>query len=124
FRMTDIWRSFIAQRCLWELGKGVIFHGPESFQIRNPHSLLSDFEQEISGYLSNSRIASILEAVQLTCGLLSVGDNLHRCYEALVHANILASQEMPLLEAWLYDIEASGSTEQPKSNSISCEEPS
>jgi len=23
FRMTDIYRSFVAQRCLWELGEGV-----------------------------------------------------------------------------------------------------
>lgn len=27
-RMTDIWRSFVAQRCLWEMGKGVTFHSP------------------------------------------------------------------------------------------------
>jgi hypothetical protein len=26
FRMTDIWRSFVAQRCLWELGQGLVFH--------------------------------------------------------------------------------------------------
>ena len=29
FRMTDIWRSFVAQRCLWALGHGVVFHGAE-----------------------------------------------------------------------------------------------
>jgi len=26
FRMTDIWRSFVAQRCLWELGYELEFH--------------------------------------------------------------------------------------------------
>ena len=30
FRMTDIWRSLIAQRCLWELGQGVVFHAADN----------------------------------------------------------------------------------------------
>jgi hypothetical protein len=29
FRMCDIWKSFVAQRCLWELNLGVAFHSPE-----------------------------------------------------------------------------------------------
>ena len=43
FRMTDIWRGFVAQRCLWELGKGIVFHAAEVVQRRNPHALLRDF---------------------------------------------------------------------------------
>lgn len=104
FRMTDIWRGFIAQRCLWEIGKGIMFHEPESFQARNLHNLLCDFEQEIPGYLNNNRIVSTLEKTQLASGLAAVGDNLHRCYASLVAARLVTSQEMPLLEAWLSDI--------------------
>jgi hypothetical protein len=49
---TDIWRSFIGQRCLWEIGEGVTFHSPsEVYQDRNEHDLLKDFEDEIPGYL-------------------------------------------------------------------------
>jgi hypothetical protein len=106
FRVTDIWRSFIAQRCLWELGCGVAFHGPESFQHRNAHNLLRDFEEEISGYLNNNRIISILEGVQLSSGVDKIGDNLHRCYEALASAGIMPAQEIPLVEAWLVDFDA------------------
>jgi hypothetical protein len=106
FRVTDIWRSFIAQRCLWELGYGVAFHGPESFQHRNAHNLLRDFEEEIPAYLNNNRIISILEGVQLSSGADTIGDNLHRCYEALVGAGIMPTREMPLLEAWVVDFDA------------------
>jgi hypothetical protein len=106
FRMTDIWRSFVAQRCLWELGYGVAFHSPESFQHRNAHNLLRDFEEEVPGYLNNNRIISILERVQLSSGAGAVGDNLHRCYEALVSADIVPGREMPLVEAWLVDFDA------------------
>ena len=59
FRVTDIWRSFIAQRCLWEVGYGVAFHAPESIQQRNMHNLLRDFEDEVPGYLNNNRIIAI-----------------------------------------------------------------
>ena len=107
FRVTDIWRSFVAQRCLWELGYGVAFHGPESFQDRNAHSLLRDFEEEIPGYLHNNRIISVLERVQLSTGADAVSDNLHRCYEALIGAEIIPFEEMRLVEAWLVDVHAS-----------------
>jgi hypothetical protein len=53
FRMTDIWRSFVAQRCLWELGQGVVFHASTVYQERNAHRLLRDFEDEVPGYLLN-----------------------------------------------------------------------
>ena len=62
---------------------------PESVQHRNAHNLLRDFEQEIPGYLNNNRIISILERTQLLSGAEMVGDNLHRCYEALISAGII-----------------------------------
>jgi hypothetical protein len=47
FRMTDIWRSFVAQRCLWAVGQGVAFHASEVAQARNQHNLMRDFEDEV-----------------------------------------------------------------------------
>jgi hypothetical protein len=104
FRMTDIWRSFVAQRCLWEFGAGVVFHAPEVVQQRNTHVLLRDFEDEIPGYLANERMVSILGGLSLGRGPASVGSNLLRCYEALVGQGFLPSAEMPLVEAWLRDL--------------------
>ncbi len=104
FRMTDIWRSFVAQRCLWELGYGVVFHAPEMFQDRNPHNLMRDFEQEIPGYLGNEGIRSVLEGLSLNTGAEEVGNNCHRCYQALVEAGFVPAEEMPLLDMWLSDL--------------------
>lgn len=106
FRMTDIWRSFIAQRCLWEMGLGVVFHGPEMVQDRNPHNLLRDFEQEIPGYLGNARLCDTLEKVQLSSRSDAIASNLHRCYEALIRAGFMLSKEIKLVESWLIDLEA------------------
>lgn len=101
FRMTDIWRSFVAQRCLWASGHGVVFHGAESFQNRNTHDLLRDFEQEVPGYLGNKRLCDTLEGLALSTSATATRDNLVRCYEALVAARFLPKDEMPLVEAWL-----------------------
>ncbi len=102
FRMCDIWKGLVAQRCLWEAGKGVIFHAPDVVQERNIHNLINDFECEIPGYLQNARIAELLEDVALSG---TMGNCLHRCYEALVMAGIFPGEEMRLVESWLEDME-------------------
>lgn len=104
FRMTDIWRSFIAQRCLWEMGYGVVFHAPEVIQNRNKHDLMRDFNDEIPGYQNNSRLVSILEGLTLQAGVDSVGHNLRACYVALIREGIFPDNELPLVDAWLDDL--------------------
>jgi hypothetical protein len=102
--MTDIWRSFIAQRCLWELGQGVVFHAAEVVQQRNAHDFLRDFEDEIPGYLNNEKIADCLTRLKLRPGLGAVTDNLTTCYEGLVQAGFLPADELTLVKAWLKDL--------------------
>jgi hypothetical protein len=104
FRMTDIWRSFIAQRCLWELTFGVVFHAPEVYQERNDHSLFRDFEAEVPGYLRNANIVRTLEKLSLLPGVNNVSANLIRCYEALVAAGDFPQDELSLVIAWCDDI--------------------
>lgn len=116
FRMTDIWRSFVAQRCLWELGHGVVFHAPEAVQERNPHNLLRDFRDEVPGYLNNARIAARLDALRLAPGPGAVCDNLVRCYEDLTAAGVFPDDELPLVRAWVEDVErlGQGSVDLPR----------
>ena len=109
FRMTDIWRSFIAQRCLWELDLGIVFHGPEVVQQRNKHDLMRDFEDEIPGYLGNKKLIAILEGLSLSKGADAVGANLLRCYEELVRAEVFPKKEIELVNAWLLDLKKAGS---------------
>lgn len=104
FRMTDIWRSFVAQRCVWELGAAVTFHAPEVVQERNEHRLLKDFEDEVPGYLNNAKICRILAGLRLKPGKKAVAENLLRCYEALIRETIFPAQELPLVEAWVADL--------------------
>ena len=105
FRMCDIWKSFIAQRCLWALGAGVVFHAPEVVQDRNPHDYRRDFADEVPGYLHNARIAEILAGLSLASGAAAVADNLRACYAALVAENMFPPDELGLVAAWLADLE-------------------
>jgi hypothetical protein len=105
FRMTDIWRSFIAQRCLWELDLGVVFHGPEVVQQRNEHDLMRDFEDEMPGYLGNKKLVAVLEGLALSKGADAVGANLLSSYEELVRAGFFAEKEVELVNSWLLDLE-------------------
>ena len=103
--MTDIWRSFIAQRCLWELGLGVVFHPAEVVQDRNEHNLMRDFTDEIPGYQRNRELAQVLESTSLLPGRDGVATNLKRCYSALVDQGFFSSDELDLVDAWCDGLE-------------------
>jgi len=106
FRMTDIWRSFIAQRCLWAMDSQVAYTAATVYQERNEHNLVRDLEDEIPGYLQNNRIRRLLEETPLDAGRTRavVAGNLARSYEALIRAGILPAKELALVEAWNRDL--------------------
>lgn len=107
FRMTDIWRSFVAQRICWEYGWGVLFHQPTVRQDRNGHVLLRDFEDEIPGYLRNGSIADELSGLTLDPSPQGIYGNLMACYRRLVDIGVVGAEEMVLLEAWADDCRSS-----------------
>jgi hypothetical protein len=104
FRMTDIWRSFVAQRICWENDWCVLFHHATVWQERNDHNLMRDFSDEIQGYLHNHAIAHELEQLALKPGAENIPENLLICYEQLIRMNLIDKAEVSLLEAWLNDI--------------------
>jgi hypothetical protein len=108
FRMTDIWRSFVAQRIAWENDWAVLFYEPTVWQERNEHDLLKDFRDEIPGYLENERIAFILDAISLIRGVDAIPANMRTCYAALVEHGLIDREELELLELWLSDLDEMG----------------
>ena len=106
FRMTDIWRSFVAQRIAWANDWAVLFHEPTVWQERNEHNLLRDFRDEVPGYLNNSAICDALGQLDIRQGVEHLGDNLRRCYEKLVSMELVGAQELDLIDAWLSDLKA------------------
>lgn len=104
FRMTDIWRSFVAQRIAQECDWSILFHKSTVRQERNDHNLMKDFDDEVIGYQNNSAIVRALSNLQLQHGVENIGPNLISCYEVLIKLDCVGSQEIPLIMAWLSDL--------------------
>jgi hypothetical protein len=104
FRMTDIWRSFVAQRIAWTCNWNILSHEATVYQERNEHNLLKDFADEIPGYLNNSQICRLLEDLDLRNGINNISENLLRCYKLMTDKKYVDSKELLLLDAWIYDL--------------------
>jgi hypothetical protein len=105
FRMSDIWRSFVAQRIAYNFGWHILYTSPTVYQLRNEHDLMKDFEDEVPGYLHNNNIKKILDETTLRTNTTDIGKNLIVCYNALIKAGIMPKKEMPLVKAWVADVE-------------------
>jgi hypothetical protein len=101
FRMTDIWRSFVAQRIAFENEWAVLFHEPTVYQDRNEHDLMKDFADELPGYMNNSRIYKELESLELEAGEEKITANLIKCYQKLIELGLVDAKEMHLLNCWI-----------------------
>lgn len=99
FRMTDIWRSFVAQRIIWQQNQHLVFHKATVSQERNVHNLMKDFTDEIDGYINNDKIAYALEQVNLDG--LTLTEQIYTAWESLFKINIITPEELNIIENWL-----------------------
>ena len=109
FRMTDIWRSFVAQRVLKEMGHGIRFHAATVWHERNEHDLHRDFMEEVPGYSNNEKIRIALKDLRFPAGA-TMRRMLESCYETLIRGGWVGAGEEALLAAWCDDLEALGVT--------------
>ena len=104
-RATDIWRSFVAQRIMWENDWYLLYHDATVWQERNVHDLMKDFKDEIPGYLNNDRIVKTLEDLNIKSGEQFLGENVLKCYQAFVDMELVGQEEIKLIHAWNEDLD-------------------
>lgn len=109
FRMTDILRSFVAQRIAWENNWALLYQGPTLVQDRNSHNLMKDFADEIPAYLNAERICEELAKLPLQAGAERITQNLQCCYERLTAIEAVQHKELELLDAWIEDLKTTWS---------------
>ncbi len=100
FRMTDIWRSFVAQGALWASGHNLAVCPPTSHQVRNPHDLMKDFRDEVPGYLENKAIVRAISEKVDTLTQASPAAAAHTLWTHLVEIGVLPKDEQPLIDNW------------------------
>jgi hypothetical protein len=103
FRMTDIWRSFVAQRILHHLGFPVLFHEATVWQERNDHSLHRDFCDEIPGYQHNHAMREALMALDFGTST-EIPAMMELCYQSLIRNHWVGAAEESLITAWFADL--------------------
>jgi hypothetical protein len=103
FRMTDIWRSFVAQRVLHHLGHPVMFHECTVWQERNDHSLHRDFCDEVPGYVNNHEIRDALMGLDFGTSS-NIFHMLEQSYECLMSRGWVGREEETLLKTWIADL--------------------
>ena len=102
FRFTDILRSYIAQAIMHRTKIYLGFYPSTSFQERNDHNLMVDFESEICMYQRTEEIVSVINrAVKQD---LSISHNLVNAYSSLEKIGVVDQIELQLLDYWLQDI--------------------
>lgn len=100
-RMTDIWRSLVAQAALWKHGYRLSFHSATVKQIRNDHNLMHDFADEIPGYLENDRIAATLLHAIAKIGPGDMQSTARHLWQSLVDIDVVPEKELAVVDMWL-----------------------
>jgi hypothetical protein len=100
-RMTDIWRSFVAQAALWKHGYRLSFHSATMKQVRNDHNLMRDFADEIPGYLENDRIATTLLHAMAELGPCDLQTTARHLWQSLVEIGVVPEKELLVVDLWL-----------------------
>ena len=102
FRFTDILRSYVAQIILDRTEISFGFYPSTSYQERNDHNLMADFESETSMYQRTEEIVSTLDSA--VSQNVSIGDNLVNAYSSLGKIDVVDPLELQLIDYWLTDI--------------------
>jgi len=97
-RVSDIWRSYIAQRVLRASGLRWGFHRADVVQDRNAHSLLGNFSVELPLYETASEFVRVVDEVLLAPGA-SMPAMLEQIYSALYE--LLGIDNVFALQHWV-----------------------
>ena len=104
-RVSDIWRSYLTSRLLWETEYRIGFSSPFVNQYRNPHSYMKDLEEEKDLYY---KVDGLLTALLKWTSAES--SSLEEAYLGLitevVSSGFLGVEDLDLARAWCGDLRA------------------
>jgi len=96
-RVSDIWRSYIAQSMFHHEDIRTLFVFPQITQIRNAHQNKNDFAAEKPLYEKAKVLVDLLQSAKLK--------TLNATYEALYERDFLALHDVKILQVWQNIIE-------------------
>jgi len=107
-RVSDIWRSYIAQRLMWRYGLRVAFMRPFVDQDRTPHNYLKDFQAEVPLYLRAGGLVDFLSSWSPSSPDLPLPAEYEELLIALYENGVVEEADVLVTQAWLLDLMDSG----------------
>ncbi|CAF0813477.1 unnamed protein product [Brachionus calyciflorus] len=105
-RLTDIWRSYWAQRLMWLIDETISYNGPNAYQLRNPHSYLKDFDDEKSMYLQTENLIDFL--FKWRCNHIKFYSCMIQLSEDMAKENFWLQDEVESIKNWIHDLNLVG----------------
>ena len=98
-RVTDIWRSYITQRIMKEVGLHVMYTPPIVNHERSSHDYLADFEAESDLYSKTTSLLSFLDNWVPTAN--SFAETIFELWVALYEHDYIGLSDVEAMEEWL-----------------------
>ena len=105
-RVSDIWRSYMWQRLMWQSEQVMAFSAPLIKQVRNVHTYLADFQAELPLYERAGELVALLNRLHLRAPHLP--GQVEELVIALYEHGILELADVKLTQAFLADLLAVG----------------
>jgi hypothetical protein len=105
-RVSDIWRSFLAQALMKRLGKALVFWPPLVTQLRNAHNYMGDFDAELQLYKQADSMVAFVS--QFAFSRTAVPDMLREISVALYEREFYGLDDVRLMDAWIMSLDAVG----------------
>merc|ERR1712039_496457 len=101
-RVSDIWRAYLAQKLLWDVGQVVAFHPAHVVHDRVAHDYLKDFQSEGDLYLKSTAMVSFLSRWQSDAPTLV--ERIEQLWAALYSRGFVEIGDLRLAQAWIRDL--------------------
>jgi len=98
-RVTDIWRSYITQRIMKDVGLYVIYTPPIVQHERSPHDYLADFNAENDLYLKTSKLLEFLNS--WASDATNLPERIYELWVELYERNYIESKDVEAAREWL-----------------------
>jgi len=105
-RVSDIWRAYLTQKLLWDVGQVVAFHPAHVVHDRVAHDYLKDFQSEGDLYLKSTAMVAFLS--KWTSDAPTLVERIEQLWAALYSRGFVELGDLRLAQAWIRDLLAIG----------------
>ena len=105
-RVSDIWRAYLTQKLLWDIGQVITFHPSHVVHDRVAHDYLKDFQSE--GDLQLKSTAMVQFLAQWSSDAPTLLERIEQLWAALYARGFVELGDVRLAQAWIRDLIAVG----------------